>query len=211
MTALLTIHRSRVHASRAHLLRSYHVVMRRFGGAPDNKRYPAFNLEPKEDCHAYQSPYRLYLTSSTMKSLNKVTVSGHLATHPVRTQTKTGEECVAFTVAIYREASDADESETIDYHRVIVLGKLGDICAKYLSKGQSVCIAGALVNGTYEMADELRYDTKIYAEEVNLLTWTKRSGVAFRSYEPLSRRLPRDTAGTQTPQQGIHSSDGKDM
>jgi single-strand DNA-binding protein len=209
MTALLTIHRERVHAPRTHLSPSHHVVMRRFRGAPGNSRYPAFDLEPKEDCNTYQSLNRLHLIPTTMKSLNKVIVIGHLATDPFQTQTKTGEPCVNLCVAIHRDAlSDGAKRETTDYHRVVVLGRLGEICAKYLSKGQGVFVAGALVNCAYEKGGERRYMTEIHADEVNMLTWKKRSGVKSPCLEVF---LPRETAGTQTPKQRIHSSDGKDM
>jgi single-strand DNA-binding protein len=175
MTAPLTIHRAHVHAPRAHLSPSHHVVTRRFCGAPDNNHYPDFNLEPKEDCNTYQSLNRLHLIPTTMKSLNKVIVIGHLFTDPVRTQTKSGEPCVTLAVTPYRDASDGAERAATDYHHVVVRGRLGELCAKYLSKGQGVFVAGALVNCAYEKDGKRWYVTEIHADEVTMFTWKKRS------------------------------------
>jgi single-strand DNA-binding protein len=73
-----------------------------------------------------------------------------------------------------------------DYHRVVAWGTLGEICAKYLSMGQGVYVEGMVLNRAYEKDGQRRYVTEIRADEVNMLTWKKKSGLSKVSLEPVS-------------------------
>ena len=113
-----------------------------------------------------------------MRSVNKVIVIGHLAADPEQDVTKTGRTRVTFPVAAYRETtSEGSMKEVTDYHRVVAFGKLGEICAKYLSKGQGIYVEGMLLNRAYEDNGWRRYVTEIRADEVNMLTWKTNDGV----------------------------------
>ncbi len=140
-----------------------------------NLRQRDINLERKEStpASAVSSPYAL------MRSVNKVILVGHLAADPEAVKLTSGIQRVTFPVATHRETtSDGIPREVTDYHRVIALGDLGEICAKYLSRGQAVYVEGVLLNRAYEADGERRYVTEVRAEEVNMLTWRKRDGVA---------------------------------
>ncbi|MEA2569265.1 MAG: single-strand DNA-binding protein [Acidobacteriota bacterium] len=112
-----------------------------------------------------------------MRSVNKVILVGHVAADPESAETKTGTR-VTFPIATHREhTSDGERQEVTDYHRVVAFGKLGEICAKYLSKGQGVYVEGTLLNRAYEKEGERKYITEIRADEVNMLTWKKKGGI----------------------------------
>ena len=112
-----------------------------------------------------------------MRSVNKVILVGHVAADPESGETKTGTR-VTFPIATHREyTSDGERKEVTDYHRVVAFGKLGEICAKYLSKGQGVYVEGTLLNRAYEKEGERKYITEIRADEVNMLTWKKKGGI----------------------------------
>jgi single-strand DNA-binding protein len=118
-----------------------------------------------------------------MRSVNKIILVGHLAVDPETSQTSRGAR-VTFPVATHREfTSDGARKEVTDYHRVVAWGKLGEICAKFLSKGQGVYIEGMLLNRAYEKDGERKYVTEIRADEVNMLAYKKRSGVSKVSLE----------------------------
>lgn len=122
-----------------------------------------------------------------MRSINKVILVGHLAADPEQSLTKTGRMRVSFPVATHRDVtSEGAKKEVTDYHRVIAVGKLGEICAKYLSKGQGVFVAGMVLNRAYEKGGQRRYITEIRADEVNMLTWKRRSGVSHVNLESVS-------------------------
>lgn len=119
-----------------------------------------------------------------MRSVNKVILVGHLAADPEPFTTKGGKSRVSFPVATHREwTSDGVRKEVTDYHRVIAWGKLGEICLAYLTKGQGLYVEGQLLNRAYEKDGERRYVTEIRADEVNMLTWKKKDGVASVSLQ----------------------------
>lgn len=114
-----------------------------------------------------------------MRSVNKVILVGHLAADPESFDTKSGQVRVTFPVATNREyTSDGVRKEVTDYHRVIAWGSLGKVCAKHLARGQAVYVEGQLLNRAYEKDGERRYTTEVRADEVNMLTWKQKDGVA---------------------------------
>jgi single-strand DNA-binding protein len=122
-----------------------------------------------------------------MRSVNKVILVGHLAADPEQSVTKSGKERVTFPIATHRDVtSEGTKKEVTDYHRVVAWGTLGEICAKYLSKGQGLYVEGTILNRAYEQDGQRRYVTEIRADEVNMLTWKRRSGVSNVNLEPLS-------------------------
>ena len=119
-----------------------------------------------------------------MRSVNKVILVGHLAADPESIQTKTGKTRVRFPVTTHRETTSDDvKKEVTDYHRVVAFGKLGEICATYLAKGQGVYVEGMVLNRAYEKDGERKFVTEIRANEINMLTWRKRGGVSSVSIE----------------------------
>ena len=114
-----------------------------------------------------------------MRSVNKVILVGHIAADPESLPTKSGRARVTFPLATHREAtSEGVPKEVTDYHRVVVWGKLGEICQQYLTKGMGLYVEGQVLNRAYEVDGERRYVTEIRADEVNMLTWKKKDGVS---------------------------------
>lgn len=119
-----------------------------------------------------------------MRSVNKVILVGHLAADPEQSTTKNGAIRVTFPVATHRDTtSEGEKKEITDFHRVVSWGKLGEICGKYLSKGQGIYVEGMILNRAYEKDGRRRYVTEIRADEVNMLTWKMKDGVTKVSLE----------------------------
>jgi single-strand DNA-binding protein len=113
-----------------------------------------------------------------MRSVNKVILVGHLAADPEQSTSTSGRSRVIFPVATHRDiTSEGAKKDVTDYHRVVTWGKLGEICGKYLAKGQGVYVEGVILNRAYEKDGQRRYVTEIRADEVNMLTWKKRDGL----------------------------------
>lgn len=113
-----------------------------------------------------------------MRSVNKVILVGHLAADPEQSTTKTGRVRVTFPIATHRDTtSEGAKKEVTDYHRVVSWGKLGEICGRYLAKGQGVYVEGIILNRAYEKDGRRLYVTEIRADEVNMLTWKQKSGM----------------------------------
>jgi single-strand DNA-binding protein len=113
-----------------------------------------------------------------MRSVNKIILVGHLAADPELRVPRPGETITTFPLATHREkTADGVPRQVTDFHRVVTWGKLAEVCAKYLSKGQGVYIEGTLLNRAYERDGQRRYSTEIRADEVNMLTYKKTDGV----------------------------------
>jgi single-strand DNA-binding protein len=123
-----------------------------------------------------------------MRSVNKVILVGHLAADPEQSTSTSGRSRVTFPIATHRDiTSEGAKKEVTDYHRVVTWGKLGEICGKYLAKGQGVYVEGVILNRAYEKDGQRRYVTEIRADEVNMLTWKKRDGLTKVTLESPDR------------------------
>ena len=109
-----------------------------------------------------------------MKDVNKIILIGRLGADPIQRDTKTGNTVVHFPLATSRKLKEADAeekpAEETQWHRVVVWGRLGEICAQYLKKGHSVYVEGSVRSHKYETKEgEARMAFEVYAEDVNFL------------------------------------------
>ncbi|MBB1140209.1 single-stranded DNA-binding protein [Myroides sp. WP-1] len=74
-----------------------------------------------------------------------------------------------FSIAIneFYYNDKGDKIENVQWHNVVVWGKLADVAEKYVIKGKEVAIEGKLVNRSYEDKDnKKRYITEIVVSEL---------------------------------------------
>ncbi len=108
-----------------------------------------------------------------MKNLrNSVQLIGRLGQDPeVRTLT-TGRKLTTFSLATsdYYRNSKGDKVEDTQWHNVVAWGKVGEIAAEYLAKGEEVALEGKLTHRSYENnAGEKRYVTEINLNELLMI------------------------------------------
>jgi single-strand DNA-binding protein len=79
-------------------------------------------------------------------SLNKVMVIGHLGQDPEIRYTPAGMPVVNLSVATDEPYVDKEgkRQERVEWHKVVVIGKLGLSCHQYLKKGRQVFVEGRL-------------------------------------------------------------------
>lgn len=107
-------------------------------------------------------------------SLNRATIIGYLGQDlELRNLPTNGQPVVSFAVATDENFTDKDgnRQESVDWHRVVVYGKLAETCHKYLSKGRQIYVEGRLRTREYEARDNggKRYRTEIIAQLVQFL------------------------------------------
>ena len=105
-------------------------------------------------------------------SLNKVFLLGNLTKDPELRHTPQGTSVASFSIAVNRtyKGNDGDFKKETSYFNIVVWGKIGENCAKYLSKGRPVLVEGRLQNRSYETQDgQKRYITEIIADNVQFL------------------------------------------
>jgi single-strand DNA-binding protein len=107
-------------------------------------------------------------------SLNRATIIGYLGQDlELRNLPTNGQPVVSFAVATDESFTDKDgnRQERVDWHQVVVYGKLAETCHKYLSKGRQIYVEGRLRTREYEARDNggKRYRTEIIAQRVQFL------------------------------------------
>lgn len=107
-----------------------------------------------------------------MSGVNKVIVLGRLGADP-EVKTVTGGQNVArLSVATSENWTDREgqKQERTEWHRIVVWGKLAELCGKYLSKGRQVYVEGRLQTRQWEdQQGQKRYTTEIVANTVQFL------------------------------------------
>jgi single-strand DNA-binding protein len=114
------------------------------------------------------------------KGLNKVMLIGHLGNDPERRETASGQTVVNFTVATSEGFKDSSGNlqERTEWHRIVVWGKLADICSQYLKKGRQVYLEGRLQTRSWDdsKTGEKKYTTEIVCSDMQMLGSAKDSG-----------------------------------
>lgn len=103
--------------------------------------------------------------------MNKIVLIGNLTHDPETRSTPNGVTVCSFTIAVNRRfASQGGEKQT-DFFRINAWRQLGDLCARYLTKGRKVAVIGELQARTYESKDgTTRLSLDVSADEVEFLS-----------------------------------------
>ena len=101
---------------------------------------------------------------------NKIVLSGNLTKAPELRTTNSDKSVATFSLAVKREYS-----EETDFFNIVVWGKQGENCGKYLDKGSKVLVVGRLQNRSYEAKDgSKRTVVEVVSEEVEFLTFKEK-------------------------------------
>ncbi len=114
------------------------------------------------------------------KGLNKVMLIGHLGTDPELKVTTSGQSRVNFTVATNENFKDSagNLQERTEWHRIVVWGKLAEICNQYLKKGRQVYVEGRLQTRSWDdtKSGEKKYATDIVCTDMQMLGGQREQG-----------------------------------
>ena len=116
-----------------------------------------------------------------MAGVNKAILVGNLGRDPELRHTQNGQAVVNFTLATSENWTDknGERVERTEWHRIVVWGKTGEMCAQYLSKGRTVYVEGRIQTREWEDKDgNKRYTTEINAQTVNFIGPRTSSGVS---------------------------------
>ena len=105
--------------------------------------------------------------------INKVILIGNLGKDPEVRFTPTGQAVANFNIATSESWTDKtsnEKKERTEWHRIVVWGKLGELCGEYLKKGRQCYVEGRLQ--TREWTDKegkKKYTTEVVANTVQFL------------------------------------------
>ncbi len=98
---------------------------------------------------------------------------GHLGTDPEMRATPNGTNVANFSVATnesYKNSSGQLQERT-EWHRIVVWGRLAEVCNQYLKKGRQVYIEGKLQTRSWDdqKSGEKKYMTEIVCSDMQML------------------------------------------
>lgn len=106
-------------------------------------------------------------------SVNKVIILGRLGQDPELKYTPSGSAVCNFSVATsesWNDKNTGQKQEKTEWHRIVVWGKLAELCNQYLKQGRQAYIEGSLQTRSWETdSGEKRYTTEIKATTVQFI------------------------------------------
>jgi single-strand DNA-binding protein len=105
-------------------------------------------------------------------SVNKVILVGRLGQNPEVRYTPSGAAVANFSVATNESWMDksGQKQERTEWHKVVVWGKLAELCAQYLAKGRQCYLEGRLQTRQWQDKDgQTKYTTEVQAQTVQFL------------------------------------------
>jgi single-strand DNA-binding protein len=105
-------------------------------------------------------------------AINKVILIGNLGQNPEIKYTPNGQAVCNLSIASNEAWTDKNgqKQEKTEWHRVVVFGKLAELCSQYLQKGRQAYIEGKLQTRSWQDKDnQTRYTTEVVAQSVQFL------------------------------------------
>ncbi len=132
-----------------------------------------------------------------MAYLNRSFIMGNLVRNPELRYTQQGSPVCEMTIAVNRKANG---KESVCYIDVIVWGKAGENCSKYLGKGSSALVEGYFQQDTWDDRNtgQRRTKLKLVAENVQFIS-TPRSTDQPEPSEPDTQQ-PGRYSGNDHPE-----------
>jgi single-strand DNA-binding protein len=115
-------------------------------------------------------------------SVNKVIILGRLGQDPELKYTPSGAAVCNFSLATtesWNDKATGQKQERTEWHRIVVWGKLAELCNQYLSKGRQAFVEGKIQTRSWEDKDgNKRYTTEIAANTVQFIGGRADAGAA---------------------------------
>ena len=124
-----------------------------------------------------------------MSSVNKVILLGNIGKDPEVRETKAG-NIVNLTMATSEKYTDksGQKQENTEWHNLVVFGKLADVVAKYVKKGDKLYVEGSITTRKWEDKEgNTRYTTEVKVRDLTML-----GGAEKKSTQPAAVAVGED-------------------
>jgi single-strand DNA-binding protein len=111
-----------------------------------------------------------------MSSVNRVTLLGNVGKAPDVRETKGG-NIANITLATSEKYTDksGQKQENTEWHNLVVYGKLADVVAKYVKKGDKLYVEGSITTRKWEDKEgNTRYTTEVKVRDLTMLGGTEK-------------------------------------
>lgn len=133
------------------------------------------------------------------RGINKVILIGNLGSDPEFREIPNGGGVVNFSVATseqWKDKNTGEKREQTEWHRIVIYGRLAEVCRDYLRKGIKVYLEGK--NKTRKWTDQQgveRYTTEVVCHDMQMLDGQAQGqGQQQGGYQ--SQQQPRNTPPT---------------
>ena len=103
--------------------------------------------------------------------VNKVQLLGNIGKDPEVRETEAG-NIVNLTMATSEKSTDksGQKQENTEWHNLVVFGKLADVVAKYVKKGDKLYVEGSITTRKWEDKEgNTRYTTEVKVRDLTML------------------------------------------
>lgn len=129
-----------------------------------------------------------------MRDFQQVIVLGNLTRDPELRYTPSGQPVSSMSVATNRSWVDSagEKKDAVEYHDVVIWGKMAELSSQYLSKGRKVLVVGRLQTRMWEGQDGgKRQKTEIVATDINFVDRPKEGMVNAKEDD---KKIPETTS-----------------
>jgi len=114
-------------------------------------------------------------------NLNKVFVLGNVTRDPEQKKLPSGQTVASFSIATNRYYKQNEEKkQEVEFHNIVLFGRLAEIASQYLKKGSLVLIEGRIKTRSWTDASENKhYKAEIIGESLQL--GPRAGGAEFQS------------------------------
>lgn len=129
-----------------------------------------------------------------MPNLNKALLMGNLTRDPELRYIPSGSAVTTFTMAMNRayKSQTGEKKEETSFVRVVVWGRMAEVCGEYLKKGNPVFVEGRLQSRSWDGPDGQKRSTlEVVAINVQFL----RAGGASKDMPEDMQLAPKDEMG----------------
>ena len=135
------------------------------------------------------------------RGINKAIIVGTLGKDPDVKYTASGSAVVNVSVATNESWKDKNTGENVEkteWHRIVVFGKLAEICAQYLKKGSQAYFEGKIQTRKWQGQDgQDRYTTEVVANEMQMLGGRADASGGTADFKPQAK--PAQTSQFEAP------------
>lgn len=140
------------------------------------------------------------------RGVNRVILVGHLGKDPEVRYQPSGGAVANLTVATseqWRDKSTGENKEAVEWHRVVIFGKLAEVAGEYLRKGSQVYIEGHLRTRKWQdNSGQDRYTTEVVVNVGGTMQMLGGKQEASQGNRPQQNQQPHpqpQQAGQSTP------------
>jgi single-strand DNA-binding protein len=105
-------------------------------------------------------------------AINKVILIGNLGQNPEVKHSASGQAICNLNIATNESWTDKNgqKQEKTEWHRLVVFGKLAELCGQYLTKGRQIYAEGKLQTRQWQDKEgQTRYTTEVVAQTIQFL------------------------------------------